>query len=69
MGMVAFLPIRTSRRRVLLYTTRGELPQARSASDGTVPSLALRVCGRPFRVEYIMADPANRAQPAEKKES
>src|SRR6266542_554475 len=36
----------------VLYSTRAGLTQARSASDGTVPSLALRACVRPTRVEY-----------------
>ena len=36
-----------------LYSTRGALTQARSASDGTVPSLALRACVNAPRVEYI----------------
>ena len=35
-----------------IYSTRGGLTQARSASDGTVPSLALRACVKPARVEY-----------------
>src|SRR5207253_10044512 len=36
----------------LLYSPRGELTQARSASDGTVPSLALRACVRRSRGAY-----------------
>ena len=39
-------------QRSELYSTRGGLTQARSASDGTVPSLVLRACVNPPRVEY-----------------
>ena len=35
-----------------VYSTRGKLTQARSASDGTVPSLALRACVKPARGQY-----------------
>src|SRR5438876_11484133 len=35
----------------LLYWTRAQLTQARSASDGTAPSLALRACVTPARAE------------------